>query len=411
MGTYGWEPIILTVKNGNFESTDDSLAKDANSIAKIFTANSIEPHSIFEKLKSLLPNIPIQKSSGNNSKTSDTNFFEHLAEYIRLNLFIPDSRIGWFYPAYKMGIKIIKEEKPDIIYSTAPPFTAHLIAKRLKQFSKIPWVADYRDPWLECATYNTVGRLSLVKKINRILEKSVLANADKIVVTGENFRELYLQKLEMKDHPKCHIITNGYDTSDTLDSVGPSSKRFYITYSGTLRNVRYYDKFYEAISLLINNDNAIARDLCVRIIGNIDSSTKQQILSILPKANVEFRKHVPYKEALNNLYFPQVLALFIDKVDYNETISTGKIFDYLPTGNPIICIGPIKGDSANIILETYAGKVFSGDDANNISKYILDSYTLWKNNQLNTGTKHFPQFQRKHLTKYLTKLFDNLVTN
>ena len=142
MPAFGWEPIILTVDYGSYSQIDQSYLKDIEQIQNVHRAISLEPHWIYNKIR------PKQrKSSGKSTKKSSagrlTRVIDWVADFIRLNIFIPDARIGWYPGAVREGLKIIAQEKPALIFSTAPPFTSHLIAKKLHQKSGLPWVADF----------------------------------------------------------------------------------------------------------------------------------------------------------------------------------------------------------------------------------------------------------------------------
>ena len=185
LGAFGWEPLVLTVRDGNYTGLDKSLLHDVEHIQTVYRAPSWEPHAVFNRLTA------IRKKSANRgaapSTTSSGGLMQTIGEYIRLNLFIPDSRIGWKPQAIRMGSALIRDARPDIIFSSAPPYTPHLIARDLKRMHGIPWVADFRDPWLENHAYNRVPRLPWVKQYNRRLEQGVLQEADCITCANPRF--------------------------------------------------------------------------------------------------------------------------------------------------------------------------------------------------------------------------------
>jgi hypothetical protein len=101
--------------------------------------------------------------------------------------------------------------------------------------------------------------------------------------------------------------------------------------------------------------------------------------------------------------------LIVDQVPCNETITLGKLFDYLPTGNPVLGIGPIKGDSANI-LDTYqSGRVFDYGDFNGVKEFISNNYSLWQKGQSQHTDKDLTGLQRQNLTKDLAAVFYHLI--
>ncbi|NOZ54612.1 MAG: glycosyltransferase family 4 protein [Gammaproteobacteria bacterium] len=402
---FGWRPIILTVRNGNYESIDNSLIDDIVHIENVYHAYSIEPHIFYNKIGSLIKTTK-KDSRSPSIKHPKRSKYATFADYIRLNLFIPDSRIGWLHNAYRCGQKIIKTHKPDLIFSTAPPYTPHLIAMKLHKHSGIPWIADFRDPWVESTLYNTVKRLGLVKAINRRLERKVVSNATALTFTGPKLRDHYINDSKYDFSKKAHVITNGYDTQDIPETITSTSGRFYITYFGSLYTRRFHPAFFQTLSQLIKTNQELSNNLCLRFIGNVDTEIKSTLSSIIPNNNLKFDNYIPYKNAIKRLYAPQLLLLIIDKVPFNDNITLGKVFDYLPTGNPIIGIGPTKGDTALIIQSTKTGKVFDYNDQQSIEKYIIEKYNRWKEGNLHSSPCNLSTFHRINLTKHLADIFD-----
>jgi glycosyltransferase involved in cell wall biosynthesis len=409
--SYGWEPIILTVENGNYENIDNSIGNDVAGINKVYKARSLEPHSIYNAIQKFFGGKVRKNEPGPGGNNEKPSTISKLADLIRLNIFIPDARIGWLSAAHKEGIKIIENEKPDIILSTAPPYTAHLIARKLKKDTNLPWIADYRDPWLENINYNTVPRLALVKYLNRRLEQKVLNQADQITVVGPKFCELYIKKLPKNRHHNCHVIPNGFDMDDIVEPENTNGNKFYITYFGTTYPAVFQDAFFSAINILNKKDQALQHDLILRFVGKITPGFKSAIKQLVPDTNTEYIDHLPIKNAIQLLYQPQLLVLFIGEVPHNEIIITGKLFDYLPTKNPILAIGPTDGDAGNILDITHAGKIFGYDAISQIADYIYDNYKKWQSGNLRHDSHNLEQFTREQATKDLANLLNDTVDN
>lgn len=411
LGDFQWEPIVLTVKHGNYESTDHSLVGDVKHLKHIYRTASIEPHMLYNKIGSFLrtnKNPPRQISGETKPKRSRFAIF---AEYVRLNLFIPDARIGWLHNAKQCGIQIINKHKPDLIFSTAPPYTPHLIAMSLHNYSGIPWVADFRDPWVENTLYNTVKRLRVVKNINRYLERKVITRANALTFTGPKLRDHYIESTGIDFTHKATVITNGYDPDDIPNTTSENINKFYVTYFGSLYFQRFQADLFETLAQLIHSRQELQDNLCVRFIGKVDGELKQHLSTIIPARNIEFSDYIPYKEAIKLLHHPQLLLLTIDNVPNNNNITLGKVFDYLPTGNPILGVGPSDGDTAEILLRTKTGKVFEYDDKQSIASYILEKYAAWEEGKLKQTELDLNKFHRKTLTKHLSMVFDDLVKN
>ena len=407
LGDCGWEPVVLTVRDGNFPSLDPSLEYDVGQIKKVHKVPTWEPHKIYYKLAGKqVGHVDTSEEGGR------AGIFKRmmlvLAEFIRLNFFIPDSRIGWYGKAVRAGEKIIREERPAIIFSSAPPFTVHLIGLRLKKKFMLPWVTDFRDPWLENLHYNKGGRFWFVKWINSVLEKKVISHADHVVCVGEHLKQILLPKVYGRPSTDFTVITNGYDNSDVVGNV-QAGKRFILSYFGTIYPQRFPVQLLSVLRELIDRDPELADNFSFRIIGNISPEVKGLVSDKLPAENLAMGAYVSHREILEMLYQPQLLLLTIDKVPLNEHIITGKIFDYLPTGNPILGVGPVTGDAAKIIRQTETGAMFDYMDIGRMKDFVYNNYFAWKDNSLNKGRKRFPAFERKKITGQLAEIFDALL--
>ncbi|MCK4715587.1 MAG: glycosyltransferase, partial [Candidatus Marinimicrobia bacterium] len=189
---FGWQPIILTVKNGEYPAIDNSLQKEIPANCKVYNTFSIEPNFVYKKFTGMGSDekIPTAVLAAEN-----TNWKKRLANWIRLNLFIPDAKIGWIPFAVRKGKKIIKAEKPDIIFSSSPPPTVHLIARKLAKWSGIKWVADFRDPWTDIYHYNDVKRSAWSLNRDKDKEKEIVTSADEIITVSQNVAELLNEKI------------------------------------------------------------------------------------------------------------------------------------------------------------------------------------------------------------------------
>ena len=171
---FGWDIYVITAPKQKFISIDDSFLKDVKNI-KVFHTSKPK-----ESIKTTIKNV---------SKSRLKVYINWLKSFIRVNFMVPDSKIFWYFSALKIGKQLLKTESFDIIFSTSPPYTTQLVARKLKKLSKIKWVVDFRDPWVENIYYNNVYRFNFIKFINRILERNVLNNCDRIITIGDNLKK------------------------------------------------------------------------------------------------------------------------------------------------------------------------------------------------------------------------------
>lgn len=407
LNQYGWEPIILTVDNGEFSNEDKSLLKDIADLKLVYSSPSLEPHSIYRRLigkHTCQTEDRVKDVHSNGIK----NKLRLLGEYIRLNLFIPDSRIGWLRSAVKKGLKVIEEHQPEIILSSAPPYTCHLIGLILKKKTGLPWITDFRDPWLENHTYNTVPRLNIVKYINKILEQKVLKYSDRIICVGNEMRKLISSKLSSSKTDNCHVITNGYDNSD-IKNINLISEKFYISHFGPMYLRRFPLNLFLTIKKMIESDDNFKRDCELRFFGGVEPDVQRLVHDMFDEQNYSINNYVQHDESLDLAYQSQLLLLTIDDVLLNELIITGKVFEYITTGNPILGIGPLNGDASQILSNTSTGTMIDYSDTDSMKSFIMACYRKWQNGEMNNGINSFPQYERSYLTKQLADIFNECI--
>jgi len=394
---FGWEPVVLTVKKGNYISIDRSFEKDVQHIQNVYKARSIEPHSI-------LQGVTVGGSNANLLSPKGTAL-RHFLELVRLNLFVPDSRIGWYPYAVQMGNRVCKGNKLDLIFSTCPPYTAHLVAGNLKNKFRRPWVADFRDPWLEYAGYKTAFRNLLTCRINKKLENRVLKTADTVVTVGKGLQKL----LESKEpRLRAQTITNGYDESEFVTDKSRPSNRFHVSYFGTLRDQQIPIVLFKALAAIVRTHDGFGGDLHIRFVGNISSKTLRMADRFFARRHWSCKGYAGHDEVITTLQQEQVLVLLVNRIPYNRLIITGKIFEYLRTGNPVLGIGPEDGEAADILRETRSGKMFDYVKIQGITDFIWTHYTRWKQGRLKRPAMIFPKYERSHHTALLAQLFDEL---
>ena len=136
--SFGWEPIILTVKDVDYFAKDYTLLKELSSDTKVIRTGSFDPLRLSYLLKSIMKK----------NKKSRGETYTPLKAKILSWLFFPDNKIGWIPFALSKGLKICKNEKIDLIFSTSPPPSLHLIGYFLKKLTGKVWLADFRDEWI-----------------------------------------------------------------------------------------------------------------------------------------------------------------------------------------------------------------------------------------------------------------------
>ena len=358
---FGWEPIILTVDPGcaAYPVTDLSLKENLPSSIRVYPTPAINYFGIYRKDRSKIPTAGFANSVDNTLKGK-------IFRFIRGNFFLPDPRKGWNKYAFKKACELIEKEGIINIITTSPPHSTQLIGLKIKKkYPALNWIADLRDPWTDIYYYKQFYPTFISKMIDQRFEKSVLKKADKIITVGVSLKNLFSLKIKGLEN-KTEVITNGYDEDDFTGITPIIPPMFTITYVGTLSDIYPIDGFLNAVQIFKDKGN----EIILRFIGTVSKSQKDLIQSKSGDSILEFIPYVNHTAAIQYMLKTSVLLLIIPDHKSNKSIITGKIFEYIASGKPIICIGPLDGDAAGIIGNKEYGKTFSYMDSKGISEYL-----------------------------------------
>ena len=340
-----------------------------------------------------------------------TKWKKKLAHWIRLNLFIPDAKVGWIPFAVKAGKHIIRNENPDIIFSSSPPPTVHLIAKKLAKWSKIKWVADFRDPWTEIYYYQTSNekRNNLRLKIDKMLEMKALLNADKITAVGETMLNLFTLKCNnILNENKFFVIENGFDKDDFKNLSNEKFERFTLLWAGNMNKTQNAPALFEALKDLLITKKIDKNKIMLKFVGDIAPEIVQTINKSELKDIFEINDYLPHNKIVKLMKKAHILLLIIGNRKGNKLILQGKLFEYLASKNPILAYGYINGDAHRILNRTNAGSLFDYNDVKNTEDFILKYYNLWLKNKKKDDFNfvEIDKFSRKSLIKRIVKIFE-----
>ncbi len=396
---FGYRPMVLTVRGGTASASDETLVSEVSHVEPVVKAPSLEPHALYHALRG-------GKTPASNPKASSPpGSSKGLGEFIRLNLFLPDARIGWLPFAVRDGKKMLREFPPEVIFSTAPPYTVHLIASRLARKAACPWVADFRDPWVENYAYNTQYRFPWVVGLNERMERNVLNRADRVIVATPGQQRLQGAKTH-DGESRFRTITNGYDFQDLRQ--GTPQEKFYLSYYGSMSAQRVPVELFEVMGDLIKEDEAFADSFCFRFAGRVTSEAREKIEKILPDENMEWNGMLSHEVYGEKVADHQALLVLVDQVPHNEIIIPAKCFEMMTTGNPMLAIGPKGGGVDELFRTQDAGCFVPYGDRAQMKETLLDLYTRWKVGRLNTGARHVESIRRRTLTGDLAKVLDEL---
>ncbi len=396
---FGWEPIILTVENGNFPAIDKNLLNEIPANLKVYKTKTLEPFAIYNRLRGKEKYTTVDTFTITKSQKS---IKEKFGKFVRTYCFIPDARKGWKHYAVKEGIKIIDNENIDLIFSSSPPHSLQLIAKKIASKTKLPWVADFRDPWSNAFWLDESQKKGWTYNKNLKLEKSVFNNMHHFTTVSngvlESFKLLYPS---IKD--RASLIHNGFDKADFSDMTKRQNSSFVIRYVGTLALSQNPTSLFEGLALLKKENQDIYKNIKLEFWGRFDNSIKENVKNYQLNDIVTFYDYVSHKKAVDLMDNSDVLLLVIP-FGASKGILTGKLYEYIATRNPILGLGPIDCEAQSIIESNQLG-IF-GHKPDTIYRQLLVWYNEWSNGNIKKHDNDIEMFSRKELTKKLSEIFD-----
>ncbi len=403
---FGWQPYIITVKTVQYYAQDATLLQDLNHVP-IYRTGSLDPLrllALWEKRKN-----PSKKIKNSNPTTTyqKKSVLKFLNELVGGWLFIPDSKILWLPFAFWQAVKIIRHEKIQVVFTTSPPQSVHLLGKWLKFFCGVKWIADFRDEWTGGESQPCPTKFHTF--INRRLEKRVLQSADRVLAICEKLAH-NLHKKAGDDPQKYMTLMNGFDKADfQFDSAVEQNRKFTILHGGSLSKVSNPEPFLAAVSQLFEQKPEFKSQIQLQFVGtDIFGQLPPLLEKYHLKRQVEVENYLPHREAIRRMMQAHVLLLIVIKKGREEII-TGKVFEYLASGRRILAIIP-EGELAAIIRETSAGTIVSHQDIQQITWAINEYYEQFKTLKIqNKPAESVYRFERENLTATLSIILNSLI--
>ncbi len=399
---FGWQPYVVTVENGTYSSVDDTLIKDIPEQVQVTKTPTREPFGLYNRLTGKEKN---SGTVGMLNMDSGQNPIKQMSLYARANYFIPDARKGWNRYAYKAAKSIIENENIDIIITTGPPHSTHLIGKRLKENLGVKWLADFRDPWTNIFYNETLPRTIKTQKKDKTLEDSVLTYADKVTVVSDGLKQ------EFSDRSAPTVIYNGFDVDDlAYEPWEDKNRKFTLAHVGNLMPGQNVEALWQALKELKEEYEEFGAQVKLSFTGNVDDGIVAALEKYELNDMAQIDGYVPHLEATKAMMTADMLLFIIPDTKRNQLIITGKLFEYIASRTPILGIGPTDGNAAHILRNAHRTPMVDFDDKAAIKKQILVAFTKWQ--EADAPFKHdekdLDKFSRRGLTGQLSEILNEL---
>ena len=396
----GWQPVIYTPENPDMPSIDQSLYSDIPGEAEIIKRPITEIYSIYRRISG-------NKGGGevNPINSQKKTLKQKLMLAIRGNLFIPDPRISWLRPSVRFLKKYLREHPVDVIVSTGPPHSMHLIAREVSKATGIPWVADFRDPWTRMFYFKHLALSDWARKKHEKLEKMVLDDASAVVAVSP----LVQEEFKTMTGNRIELVTNGYDPEDFGQVVEPDG-HFNIVHTGLFASDGNPETLWKVLSDLCREDARFADQLRIRLVGKNDTMILDSIHAAGLERNLVDLGYRDHTVAVREQMGSTMLILPLRKEPEYRATLPGKLFEYLGSQRPVLGIGQTDGAMARILADTGAGETFEWDDEAGIRTYGLKRWEKFlAGDDDSVPDNNIEQYSRKATARKMAALLESLI--
>jgi glycosyltransferase involved in cell wall biosynthesis len=398
----GVEVHVLTLdpKSAHYPTIDSSLEFAVNPKVQVSHVRAFNPFVLAKQL--LGSKVP---QTGFSSEAHSSLWLKAVT-FIRSHLFIPDPRKTWNRNAVNAAKKIIDEQGIEIVVTTSPPQSVHLIGLALQKARSIRWIADFRDPWTDIFYYKKLQHSVLSRFLDKRMELAVLRSANAVVAVTPGFKKLLSEKVLPAERDKFTVVTNGYDGDEVEQRHLEKGGVFRFMYSGTLIESYHVEAFFESICRLSDDFPSIE----IQIAGAISNPYQQQLEQRYPF--IIFEGMMAHEAVLAAQKTANALLLVgPDGAKYNGVVP-GKLYEYLRTGVPIVYVGAEDSDVAQILQTCSAGETFervgqeAEMDAFNVS--LLKRHTEGAKESSHNWTE-VRKFKRRYVAEEFLRVMESLL--
>lgn len=380
----GWECHVLTTKPVAYRTYDYPLLEtlDKN---RIYRAGSFDP----QRLMYLVGMRTIKGSTIDRGRAVADKFF-------------PDSKVGWVRKAVSLGRTLMSNRRYDLIMSTSPPISTHLVGQRLAAEFDVPWVADFRDYWTMLKPEEWYDSPVMVEKAYALLD-IIKKNATAVTAVNETLAEFLSTK---------HAIYNSYDSSDVVHWENESDKReFKIGLFGSYSEISPVKPLLELLDKLSESNSELTAKVKIQQVGTVnDLWFNQQLEGTKWADRVDRVGFLPRGEAIKKA--AECSAFFVScPSERDRGIMISRLFYLLASGRPIIANAPIDSEVEKQLRNIERGCCF--DD---LSRAAAVEFLRDKIRQFVAGTlkvEPLPddskRFSSEHMVNSFARLFDNLI--
>src|SRR6266516_2301482 len=295
------------------------------------------------------------------------------AQLVSRRLLVPDENVSWNLTAIPAAIRIVRQEGIDVVLTTSPPSSVHLVGAAAKRLTGVRWVADLRDSLLAHPHRRAESLPVRIKEQgDRQIAKLVARSADAVVAVSDAIAE---EARGFSPRGPVTTIANGSDFDDFAGLEYRRGERFRITHTGSFFGKRDPRPFLTALQRI--------DDVVARFVGDFRSADREWAETLGLGDRLELIPYAPRRHALELQRDSEALLLLIpEAAGRGRGVLSGKVFEYLAAERPILAVVPPDGAAADLIRAADAGLIVAPDDVEGMMRALQDLHDRWRAGKL-----------------------------
>ena len=413
---YQWEPIVLTAKPRYYEFVDQRVQPPATVLR---TPVIPHPFALYRRVKSLF--VPPRRAPADARRVDEERKPGPITvgESVVQFLSIPDVYTGWIAPAVLTGLRAQRRYGIERLVSSGPYWTNHVVGLALARATRLPWIAHFRDPWLDDLSAASIGELSL--HANARLERAVVTHARTVVCVTEQHARVLRSRYAHLPAAKFVTIPNGYDedewrtvTAGTEGRDTPDSAKFVIRYAGWLYLDRNPEPLFLALRNLIDSGDVDGSRITIELIGWCEPAHKERLKAAAARLqladSVTIEGPLMKAQTFQRITGADLLLLLAE--DWRLRVPA-KAYEYLRAKRPILALAPPDGAIADLFQKTGGAWVVDHRDAAGIAAAVREAYLDWRHGRppRTADPAAVAEYDRSRLTKHFANVLDKASTN
>ena len=347
LSALGWDAAVISTRSRAYGARDESLVEEVPAATRVVRTAA----------------LPLARYVG---------YALYRLRLMRLRAFVlwPDGGLGWMPFAFLAALRATRRDRPDVLFSTSSPYGSHLVAGAVARLTHIPWVADFRDEW--AANPHLAGQPRILTSLSRRAERAIARRASRIVVAAGDFA---IEGVASDDRRRVEIV-NGVDEDDlAAGTAGPPADRFVLAHVGSLYDLRDPAPALRALARLVEEGAVPGDKLEVRLVGNVWIPN----FSAPPGLPVRVTGYVEHRRAVAEMAAATALLLYVPQ---DDLAPSGKLFEYLASGRPLLCLASERNLASRLVTEWGAGIVADPEDETAIAAAFAELWRRWQEGNL-----------------------------